>query len=86
MSRRSRRIALRLPVPPEELHYGDIVCYAHHTHGFHDAPVMYISPCGHTISEGGGPNLIDLIGVDDLPFEKGIDHKAPEMWRRCTHV
>ena len=70
----------------EPLHYGDIVCYTDHKHGYHDAPIMYVGQCGHPVPEGG-PGLIDIIGVLRSPaWPVEIEHKAVEMWQRCQHV
>ena len=70
----------------EPLHYGDIVCYNAHKHGYHGTPIMYVGPCAHPIPIGG-PGLIDIIGVLGSPaWPVEIEHKAAERWQRCPHV
>lgn len=67
-----------------DFEFGDLICYRP-LPGLtaHDAPIMYVGPCGHPRRHGGGEGLIDIF-APDAPDE--VDHKDPAMWQRCTHL
>lgn len=76
-----------------EFQFGDLICYnadfAVAGASWHDGPLMYVGPCGHPYGRNDRGEMTGLIDILDLELNitsrPHIDHKAPDMWRLCTH-
>lgn len=66
-----------------DLKYGEPVCYEGWPSLPHDdGLVIFLGFCGHSVRDGGGWGLIDIMSVP----EGVIDHKDAGTWRHCTHL